>query len=183
MLNPLPVKIALALLFLIWLNIAFGQDKEQPPTTIQKPINITSLSNFSPNKQKRWIRIDEVVVETINLALTPTEEQLAQAESTEIKALLKRDPTALKNIWLHDFTQAEPHNKVHNDTNLLPHYLSLHRRIERILIAGNHVYVSGMEYAVQIKEENTVQTQVAQKYTHLWIKELFGWRLASKRYD
>lgn len=183
MLNPLPVKIALALLFLIWLNIAFGQDKEQPTITVHKPINITSLSNFSPNKQKRWIRIDEVVVETFNLALTPTEEQLARAESTEIKALLKGDPTALKNIWLQDFTRDKTYNKVHHDQNPLPHYLSLHRRIEKILIVGNHVYVSGTEYAVQVQDNSHVNTQVARKYTHLWIKELFGWRLATKTYE
>lgn len=183
MLNPLPVKIALTLLFSVLLNIAFGQNKDQSTITVRKPITTTGLSNFSPNKQIRWIRIDEVAVETFNLALTPIEEQLARAESAEIKALLRRDTSALKNIWLQDFTRDKPHNKVLHDPNPLPQYLSINRRIEKILLTGVHAYVSGMEYAVQIQEDNTVDTQVAQKYTHLWIKELFGWRLASKRYD
>lgn len=183
MLNPLPVKIALTLLFSVLLNIAFGQDKEQPTITVRKPITTTGLSNFSPNKQIRWIRIDEVAVETFNLALTPIEEQLARAESAEIKALLRRDTSALKNIWLQDFTRDKPHNKVLHDPNPLPQYLSINRRIEKILLTGNHAYVSGMEYAVQVRDFSTVNTQIARRYTHLWIKELFGWGLATKSYN
>jgi hypothetical protein len=183
MVNWLLLKVTMILSFsILQLNLVSGQDKDQPSILSIKPIATTSLSNFSPNKQIRWIRIDEVAVETFNLALTPIEEQLARAESAEIKALLKRDTTALKNIWLQDLTRDKPHNKVHHDPNPLPHYLSINRRIEKILITGDHAYVSGMEYAVQILED-TVNTQVARKYTHLWIRELFGWRLANKSYN
>ncbi|MBX2970999.1 MAG: nuclear transport factor 2 family protein [Cyclobacteriaceae bacterium] len=183
MLNSLTLIIALTVSFLA-LQLS-GQDLEthQPIVISPKPITTTGLLNFSHNKQKRWISIDEVLVETFNLALTPMEEQLAKAESGEIKALVKRDTSALKNIWLQDFSLDESHNKVHHNQNPLPHYLSLHRRIEKILITGDHVYVSGIEYAVQVQDNRHVNTQVARKYTHLWIKELFGWRLATKNYN
>jgi hypothetical protein len=164
------------------MNLVSGQDKNQS-TISSKSITTSGLGSFNPDKKKRWIRIEEVVVETFNIALTPREEQLARAESGEIKALLERDTTALKNIWLKDFTRTEFHNKVLRDPNPLPHYLSLHRRIEKILIVGNHVYVSGTEYEVQVQDNSHVNTQVARKYTHLWIKELFGWRLATKTYE
>ncbi|MBL7843712.1 MAG: nuclear transport factor 2 family protein [Cyclobacteriaceae bacterium] len=165
---------------------AFGQGPDSiflsGPTSF-KTLTTTRLSNVIGEKQKRWIKIDDVVVETSNIALTPVEETLAKAESVEIRALLKRDTVALKRIWLRDFTLDELHSKVQHDPNPLPHYLSLNRRIEKILITGDHAYVSGIEYAVQVKEGNSVDTQVARKYTHLWIKELFGWRLATKNYD
>lgn len=180
------LKITLTVLILVLqLNLVSGQDKEedQSSTISSKPITTTGLGNFNPDKKKRWIRIDEVLVETFNLALTPIEGQLARAESGEIKALLERDTLVLKNIWLQDFTLGEPHNKVHHDQNPLPHYLSLHRRIEKILIAGNHVYISGTEYGVQIQDNNTVNTQVARKYTHMWIRNSSGWGLATKNYD
>jgi hypothetical protein len=183
MLNWPNLKVALTVSCLaLQLNLVSGQDKgaDQPNIISAKPITTTGLGNFTPDKKKRWIRIDEVLVETFNITLTPIEEQLARAESGEIKALLKRDTTALKNTWLRDFTLDEPHNKVHHDQNPLPHYLSLHRRIEKILIAGNHAYVSGVEYAVQIQEDSTVNTQVARKYTHMWIKAPSGWKLATK---
>lgn len=148
-----------------------------------KTINTTGLSNFTGEKQKRWIKIDDVTVETLNIALTSVEETLARAESMEIRALLKRDTVALKSIWLKDFTLDELHNKVHHDPNPLPHYLSLHRRIEKIFVTSDHAYVSGTEYAVQLKEGINVDTQVARKYAHMWIKELFGWKLATKTYE
>lgn len=178
------LKITLTVFILILqLNLVSGQDRDQSSITSHKPITATGLSNFSPNKQKRWIKIDEVTVESFNIALTPIEEQLAKAESVEIKALLERDTLTLKNIWLQDFTRHKTYNNVYHDQNPLPYYLSLHRRIEKILIAGNHAYVSGMEYAVQIQDDNSVNTQVERKYTHMWIKELFGWRLATKTYQ
>ncbi|MBX2964212.1 MAG: nuclear transport factor 2 family protein [Cyclobacteriaceae bacterium] len=169
MLNWFILKIALTVsLSILLINTVFVQEKE--PHQLQ------------PDKRKKWIRVDEVIVETLNISLTQLEEQLARAESGEIKALLNRDTTALKNIWLQDFTLIESHNEVHHDHNPLPHYLSLHRRIEKILVTGDHAYVSGIEYAVQVKEGSSVDTQVEQKYTHMWIKELFGWRLATKSF-
>ncbi|MBX2957496.1 MAG: hypothetical protein KF846_15130 [Cyclobacteriaceae bacterium] len=123
---------------------AFGQGPDSiflsGPTSF-KTLTTTRLSNFTGEKQKRWIKIDDVVVETSNIALTPVEETLAKAESVEIRALLKRDTVALKRIWLRDFTLDELHNKVQHDPNPLPHYLSLNRRIEKILITGDHAYV------------------------------------------
>ncbi len=184
--NRTLLKITLTVLILVLLlNLVFSQDKEedQPSIISSKPITTSGLGNFNPDKKKRWIRIDGVVVETFNIALAPIEEQLARAESVEIKALLERDTLALKNIWLQDFTRHKTYNNVYHDQNPLPHYLSLHRRIEKILITGNHAYVSGMEYAVQIQDDNSVNTQVERKYTHMWIKELFGWRLATKTYQ
>lgn len=176
-------KITLTVFILVLqLNLVSGQDKEddQPNIISTKPITTTGLGNFNPDKRKRWIGVDNVIVETLNIALNPIEEQLARAESGEIKALLKRDTSALKNTWLRDFTLDEPHNRVHQDHNPLPHYLSLHRRIEKMLITGDHAYVSGVEYAVQIQQDNTVNTQVVRKYTHMWIKEWSGWKLATK---
>lgn len=113
---------------------AFGQGPDSiflsGPTSF-KTLTTTRLSNVIGEKQKRWIKIDDVVVETSNIALTPVEETLAKAESVEIRALLKRDTVALKRIWLRDFTLDELHSKVQHDPNPLPHYLSLNRRIEK----------------------------------------------------
>lgn len=184
--NYLFLKIALAVsLSGLGLDQVHSQHTEgsQPNTISYKPINTDNPINFSPDKQKRWIKIDEVVVETFNIALTPIEEQLARAESGEVKALIKRDTTALKNIWLQDFTLDEQLNRVHYDPNPLPHYLSLNRKIEKILVIDNRAYVSGMEYAVQVQDNNKVNTQVTRKYVHLWKKELFGWKLATKTYE
>ncbi len=185
MFNWLNMKyVFLSIFSVLLIDHAFGQTKEITFTTHSfKSINTTGLSNFIGEKQKRWVKIDDVVVETSNIALTPVEETLARAESMEIKAVVKHDTVALKRIWLRDFTFDEQHNKVHHDRNLLPHYLSLHRRIEKIFVTGDHAYVSGTEYAVAIMEGSRVDSQVERKYSHLWVKELFGWKLASKSYN
>lgn len=175
-----------ALCSVILIDRSFGQVTDSihslSPTSF-KTINTTGLSNFTGKERNQWIKIDDVTIETPNIGLTPIEKALARAESMEIKALLNRDTLALKSIWLRDFTLVELQNKVYHDPNPLPHYLSLHRRIENILMTDDHAYVSGTEYAVQIKEDGKVDTEVAQPYTHMWLKELFGWKLAAKTYE
>jgi hypothetical protein len=163
---------------------SFGQSTNNIPSfnpVSFKNITTTGLSNFSPDKRKRWIIIEEVTVETFNLQLTSAEEELSRWESLEIRALLKRDTTALRNIWLRDFTLDEPHNKIHIDSNPIPNYVSLWRLIDRFTVSDNHAYVTGVEYAIQLNHDG--REQIKRKYTHLWVKKLWTWKLAAKTYE
>ncbi len=187
MVNHLLVKSVLIELFIIFLTTkSCGQNSDSIITFIPisfKRITTPGPNNFNPEKQKRWITIDKVTVETFNTELTPIEEELAQVESREIRALLERDTTVLKTIWLQDFTLDEPHNKVHHDQNPLPHYLSLGRRIEQITIVDDFAYVLGFEYAVRVNLDGNVDTQIMRNYSHMWKKEFFTWSLTTKTYD
>jgi hypothetical protein len=168
------------------MGYSFGQvtDSIHPTSPIPfKSITTNGLSNFSPEKRKRWINMDRVTVETFNIALTPVEEELARAESIEIRALVERDTAVLKTIWMRDFTLDEPHNTVHRDRNPLPQYLSLHRRIEKLTLVDDHAYVTGIEYAVHVSPDGKVNTLYTRNYSHMWVKKLFDWKLATKGYE
>lgn len=181
-LNSILTALFLAILF----DYAIGQvpDRVHSPSPITyKNITVRDIGNFSPGQQKRWIKIDRVIVATFNLHLTSAEEEVARCESQEIIALLERDSTTLKTIWMRDFTLDEPRSKVHRDHNPLPHYLSLSRKIERITILDNHAYVSGVEYSVNVNQYRDNDVLSTRNYTHLWVRKLFDWKLATKTYD
>jgi len=185
--NRLLLYAVLTVLYqVVLIDRSFGQatDSIHPPSLIPYKTSTTNgLSNFSPEKQIRWISMDRVTVETYNLQLTAIEEELARAESMEIRALVDRDTTILKTIWMRDFTLDDSHNTVHRDRNPITDYLTLHRRIENIMLVDSHAYVTGQEYAVYVTKDGNVTTLITRNYSHMWVKKLFAWKLATKSYE
>ena len=65
---------------------------------IIKGINSNAGRLLHSENQKQWIIKDHVVIKTSNLQLTLIENEIADLESLECKALLKRDTTIIKSI-------------------------------------------------------------------------------------
>lgn len=130
----------------------------------------------------RWISKDHVTIVTTKLRLTSIEEEILELESQECKALLKRDTTALKNIWLRDFTLDEPQNELYLGKNPIPYYVVIHRTIEKFIILDNTIYLSGYENTGRLKSDGKVEAPIVQKFTHVWTKKQFKWKLLNKTY-
>ena len=140
-------------------------------------------SFYDARGNKRWLSKDHITIVTNKLRLTSLEEEISELEFLECKALLSRDTTALKNIWLKDFTLDDPQNELHLVKNPIPYYVGIHRTIEKFTILDNHIYVSGYENTGRLKGDGKVEASIIQKFTHVWTKELFTWKLASKNYE
>jgi hypothetical protein len=142
-------------------------------------------SFYDATGQKKWITKGQghIIIATNKLRLTLLEEEISEKESLECNALRERDSTALKNLWLRDFTLDEPQNELHIGKNTLPYYISLTRVIERFTILDNVVYTSGHEYLQRLKSDGKVNEATRRNYSHMWIKKFGTWKLSTKTYE
>lgn len=176
------------LISILLINWTFGQNVDSTTThktfnsfnTSFKGINSNSGSVMDSRKQKQLVIKDNVTIETYNLQLTLIETEISDMESTECKALLKRDTSALKNIWLRDFTLDEPQNELHTGKNPIPYYVSLNRTIEKFTILDNVVYTSGHEYIQRLKSDGKIDEPINKEFSHMWTKKFGTWKLSTK---
>ncbi len=142
---------------------------------------IQSNGEFNSGKQKVIIVRDNVVIESNEFQLNLIENEIADIESSEIKALLKRDTAALKKIWSRDFTLEEPQNKVNFEKNPLPRYVSLNRTILKITILDNVVYTSGREYSQLLRRDGRLDDPIERDFFHTWKNRYGVWRMSTKK--
>lgn len=171
-------------------NCAFGQtDSTYTPKATYvfneavRDTNSLLQSFYDTRGNTRWISKDHVTIVTTKLRLTSIEEEILELESQECKALLKRDTAALKDIWLRDFTLEEPQNELHLGKNPIPYYVGIHRTIEKFIILENTIYLSGYENTGRLKGDGKVEAPIIQKFTHVWTKKPFRWKLLTKTYE
>lgn len=184
------MKVALTFIASVLTNWALGQipDSTAIPkttksfTTSYKEVSPVIGGFFYGRGQKWWFNKDHISIETNKLQLTAIEEEISELESKECKALLKRDTAALKYIWVMDFTLDEPQNEILVSKNPIPHYLSLHRVIEKFIVLDDVVYTSGYENVGRLTSDGTIHRLTNRRFTHVWIKKLVGWRLLSVDY-
>lgn len=142
------------------------------------------LQNFyDANGSKRWISTEHVTIVTTKLRLTSLEKEILELESQECKSLLKRDTAALKDIWVRDFTLDEPQNELHLGKNPIPYYVGIHRTIERFIILDNTIQLSGYENSGRLRSGGKVEAPIIQKFTHVWTRMPFKWKLLTKTYE
>jgi hypothetical protein len=179
------------LVSVILTNMSSGQTIDSTYTLKTSDSFNTSSKDASPiissfydgRGQKRWFSKEHIIIETNKLQLTSIEEEISESESKECRALLKRDTTALKDIWLRDFTLDEPQNEIQISKNPIPYYLSLYRIIEKFTFNHNVMYTTGVEYMIRLRSDGKVEEQIKRKFTHVWTRKLFTWRLSSKNYE
>lgn len=158
-------------------------DTTHPFTNLQQDERPLLQGYYDAKGSKRWISKDHITMVTHKLRLTPMEDEILEMESRECRALLKRDTTALKEIWLRDFTLDEPQNELHLGKNTIPYYVGIHRTIEKVTILDTVIYISGHENVGLLKGDGKVVAPIFRQFNHAWTKKLFSWKLASKTYE
>lgn len=101
-------------------------------------------------------------------------------EGLERHALMKRDLSALKNIWRGDFTLDDPQNEIVTDENPIPFYVSLGRMVENFYHADNAVYTSGSEFFQKLNTSGKVEDRSEWKFFHTWTRAHGVWKLSIK---
>lgn len=145
-----------------------------------RQVSPLTQSFYDANGQKKWITKGHVTIVTNKLRLSSVEEEISELESIECNALRKRDTTALRSIWLRDFTLDGPQNELHIGKNPIPYYLSFTRVIEKFTIIDDVVYTSGYENAQRLKSDRNIDEVINQNYSHMWIRKFGAWKLATK---
>jgi hypothetical protein len=179
------MKLYFAAITLIFLtNRTYGQSTD----SIITPARINSVTGHSfkhsnltdSRRQKKLIVKGNIIIETYNFPLTITETEISDMESSECDAILKRDTTALKNIWLRDFTLNDPQNELYHGKNTVPYYISINRTIEKFTILDNIVYTSGHENLQRLRDNGKVEEPLKRNFSHMWIRKFGKWKLSTK---
>lgn len=178
--------IGILVMSLFLINAAVGQSADSSTTTTNHSGNnsfkrVYSEQGITAGNKKQMFVKGYVTIETHGLRLTPIENEISDLESSECNALLKRDTSSLKNIWIRDFTLDEPQNQLHLGKNSIPYYVSLNRTIEKLTILNNIVYTSGHEYAQQLKGNGKVDEPTKKAFFHMWIRNNGVWKLSTKK--
>lgn len=139
-----------------------------------------SISNDVVLQNKKIVVKGNVSFATDNLLMTPLENEIADAEDRECEALLKRDTTALKSIWLRDFTLDEPHSELVTGKNPLPYYVLVARVIDKCNAIGSNVYTSGYELTRRLKPDGQVEEPVKSTFFHVWTNQAGTWKLSTR---
>ena len=142
------------------------------------------LSLYGPKRQKRWVSIgDNLTFATYNIPMSAIENEIANLEARECKAVLKRDTIVLKQIWKRDFTLDEPIGKLVSGKNPLPFYTSLIRVIEKFSTTDNLAFASGYELGQQLSATGKLEDPIKQTFFHTWTKKNGIWKLSTKTKD
>lgn len=147
---------------------------------ISIPGQSQSISNDVTLQSKKVVIRGNVSFATDNLVMTPLENEIADAEDRECKALLKRDTTALKNIWLRDFTLDEPKNELVSGKNPIPYYVFVSRVVEKCNAIGSNVYTSGYELTQKLKAGGQLEDPVRSTFFHAWTNQFGTWKLSTR---
>jgi hypothetical protein len=171
--------IAIAILTLATF-LAFAQS-----VTSSQDSSSTTFGNslsFRTEKQKKYIINDNIVFATYNLTPTVQEQEIADLEGRECKALKERDAAALKQLWSRDFTLDTQQNQLTDGQNAIPNYMSIGRMIENITILdANTISTSGTESSQQVKNGKIENTQ--HTFFHTWMRKFGTWKLTTKSYQ
>ena len=126
---------------------------------------------------------ENVTFTTTNLQLTPIESQILDAEVREVRALLSRDTSSLRQIWRRDFMLDHPRNELITGQNPLPYYVLLNRFVQKCTPSGTMVFTSGFEVVQELKANGKVGDRIKRPYFHTWTNEFGVWKLATNRHD
>lgn len=138
---------------------------------------------FQPSKQQTFITVDNITIATYNLQLSVMEREMAELESRESQAVLKRDTAELIKLWARDFTLDEASDKLVNGKNPLPYYASFSRLIERCTPVGNDVYTSGYEMVQLLPTNGPMKDPVKRTFFHAWTRKNGQWKLITRTND
>lgn len=144
------------------------------------PGQTQSTGNDVTLQHKKIVTRGNVSFATNNLVMTPLENEISDAEDRECKALLKRDTTALKNIWLRDFTLDEPNNEFVNGKNPIPYYVFVTRLVEKCSVTGSNVYTSGYELTQKLTPNGQLEAPVKNTFFHAWTNQSGTWKLSTR---
>ncbi|MGC1240315.1 MAG: hypothetical protein WA874_01945 [Chryseosolibacter sp.] len=144
------------------------------------PGQTQSTGNDVTHQHKKIVTRGNVSFATNNLVMTPLENEISDAEDRECKALLKRDTTALKNIWLRDFTLDEPNNELVNGKNPIPYYVFVTRLVEKCAATGSNVYTSGYELTQKLTPNGQLEAPVKNTFYHAWTNQSGTWKLSTR---
>lgn len=144
------------------------------------PGQAQSISNDVVLEHKKIVVKGNVSFATNSLVMTPLEIEIADAENRECEALLKRDTTALKNIWVRDFTLDEPQNKLVSGKNPIPYYVLVARVVEKCNAIGSNVYTSGYELTRRLKADGQLEEPVESTFFHVWANQAGTWKLSTR---
>lgn len=150
------------------------------------PSQEASAMSLNGLHSQGWWRIaskENISFKTSNMQLSAVEDKMTDLESEECSALKNRDTLTLIRIWARDFTQDGKQNKIVDNKNGLPNYLSLHRMIESIAeMDSNTVYISGDEVFREIKTTEK-SAEATRRFFHIWTRKNGIWKLTTKRFD
>jgi hypothetical protein len=171
---------------------AYSQNLDSTATERPRSRNFTSYNSQSkadrtfshlPGTQKYYISKDNIVFVTHNLQMSAIENEIADLEDRECKAILKRDTAVLIMLWTRDFTVDEPSSGLVNSKNTLPYYASFSRMVEKFTDMGDIIYTSGYEMVQPLKADGGIDDPVKRNYFHRWVKRNGVWKLATKTHD
>jgi hypothetical protein len=137
---------------------------------------------YGARGHKRWISRRHITIETTKLQLSSVEDEIAELESQECDALYRRDTLVLRVIWWRDFTLDGPKSELRTGNSPIPYYTTLYRTIDSFTVTDGVVYTSGTEYMRRLQSNGKVMGLVTRRFTHMWVRKLFSWKLSSKTY-
>lgn len=166
----------LLILFATRVNAQFS---EKHPSDSGKALSVSRFSEFG--SEKRIVGKDHVLLWTTNLVLSVAENTVLDLEERECVAMIKRDTSALRQLWSRDFTMDNPANEVMVSANPLPFYVSMHRMIEQLWASDhNFISVTGEETVQVLKSKGTPAPPEKRKFRHIWSNQGGKWKLTSR---
>lgn len=124
---------------------------------------------------------DHVLLWTTNLILTVLENTILDLEERECIAVIKRDTSALRELWGRDFTLDNPANEVMVSANPLPFYVSVTRMIEQLWTSDdNFISITGEETVQLLKSNGSVAPPEKRKFRHIWTNKNGSWKLTTR---
>lgn len=113
---------------------------------------------------------------------------IRQLDRAEAEALLRRDTTALRQIWAPDFTVNNPRNSITRGSEAVIafirngsiDYSSFVRQVEEMLVRDDVVIVMGSESITPINSAPSAGQTIRRRYTHVWMQRDGRWRLTAR---
>lgn len=136
---------------------------------------------FASTGTKKWFSIkDNVTFETSKAHISTFEIEIAELESREMKAVVKRDTLILSRIWARDFTLDEPLPELVSGKNSIPYYISLTRLICNLYQSDNTVFTSGYEMSQRLDAMGKIESPTKKYFFHTWTKLDGTWKMSTK---
>jgi hypothetical protein len=153
-------------------------------SSITENQNTSRGLSYRTQEQKNVIIKDHISFTTYNLQMSLVENEIADLESMECTAILKRDTSTLKRLWTRDFTLDDLLNEMLvNGKNPLPYYTSYNRMVENFNSMGDIAFTSGYEFIQPLKANGKMENPVKRNYFHTWIRKNGIWQLSTKTHN